>query len=266
MRRAALTALAGRLAAEPAEGLEAHVARAGLDRRRQVLLLRTIRDLREPRAASYLFAAAASSDGRVANEALGAMYVTRTQLIAWRHLWAGVEEPVGVLLRAGGCRQDDDGGEACAPPRSWPTSPVRSATTSRWRSRTRLADDDAATAASAGTRSHGSTCGRSRAISFRCSRVRIRRRCSSRRRPRLAETEGAVGADARRVSGARSPRRPERDGDLDRRSSPTPSCAGAAGCAHGRPADGAEGGGLGAGEARSEPRPRLPCARRRDGS
>lgn len=93
VRRTALATLADRLAAEPADGLEAWVARAGLDRRRQVLLLRTIRDTREARAASYLFASAASADARIANEALGAMYVTRAQLIARRNLWAGSEEP-----------------------------------------------------------------------------------------------------------------------------------------------------------------------------
>ena len=93
LRRAALAVLAEQLEAEPARGLEEYVAAAGLDRRREVLLLRTIRDQREARAASYLFAAAARSDTRVAAEALGAMYVTRAELIARRSLWAGAEAP-----------------------------------------------------------------------------------------------------------------------------------------------------------------------------
>ncbi len=93
LRRAALGVLGELLEASPARGLEEYVANAGLDRRREVLLLRTIRDEREARAASYLFAAAARPDGRVASEALGAMYVTRSELIARRNLWAGEEAP-----------------------------------------------------------------------------------------------------------------------------------------------------------------------------
>jgi hypothetical protein len=93
LRRAALRALLTAIAREPERGLEAYVAARGLDRRRQVLLLRTVRDLREPRAASYLFAAAASGDPRLVKEALEAMYVTRAELIARSHLWAGVEAP-----------------------------------------------------------------------------------------------------------------------------------------------------------------------------
>ncbi len=204
MRRAALTALAGRLAAEPAEGLEAHVARAGLDRRRQVLLLRTIRDLREPRAASYLFAAAASSDGRVANEALGAMYVTRTQLIAWRHLWAGVEEPAvwpgrEALQRA--VRSTLAAPDA--PPRATAFAAHLAGALGDHESvallRTRLADDDAATAASA-----ANALARLDPRALACDLVPLLARPD----PdvvalvpttllALAETEGAVGADAR---------------------------------------------------------------------
>ena len=93
LRRTALEALLTAIAREPERGLETYVASRGLDRRRQVLLLRTVRDVREPRAASYLFAAVTSGDPRLAGEALGAMYVTRAELVARRHLWAGVEEP-----------------------------------------------------------------------------------------------------------------------------------------------------------------------------
>jgi hypothetical protein len=100
-RRAALGVIGDGLAADPAQGLETYVAAAGLDRRREVLLLRTIRDVREAGAASYLFAAAARPDPRVANEALGAMYVTRAQLIARRALWAGAEETAAWPGRKG---------------------------------------------------------------------------------------------------------------------------------------------------------------------
>jgi hypothetical protein len=92
LRRAALDALLDALA-DGADGLEAYVARAGIDRRCEILLLRTVRDMRDVRAASYLFAVAASDDRRARNDALGAMHVTRAQTIARSHLWAGPEEP-----------------------------------------------------------------------------------------------------------------------------------------------------------------------------
>ncbi|MEO7434974.1 MAG: HEAT repeat domain-containing protein, partial [Candidatus Binatia bacterium] len=93
VRLNALAAIGDALEAEPSRGLETYVAAAGLDRAREVLLLRTIRDARDARTASYLFAAAARSDARIASEALGAMYVTRAELIARRSLWAGSDAP-----------------------------------------------------------------------------------------------------------------------------------------------------------------------------
>jgi hypothetical protein len=93
LRRAALQALLTAIAREPVRGLETYVAARAVDRRHQVLLLRTIRGVREVRAASYLFVAAASGDPRLIGEALEAMSVTRAELIARLHLWAGAEEP-----------------------------------------------------------------------------------------------------------------------------------------------------------------------------
>ncbi|MEB2284452.1 MAG: hypothetical protein B6D46_02910 [Polyangiaceae bacterium UTPRO1] len=93
VRRAAVTALLAALEREPERGLETYVAASGLDRRARILLLRTIRDLRDPRAASYLFAEAASGDLRIIRDALGAMKVTRAELVARAHLWAGPELP-----------------------------------------------------------------------------------------------------------------------------------------------------------------------------
>ncbi len=101
VRRAAMTALIDRLASVPDEALETHVAGARLDRRREVLLLRTIRDTRDARAASYLFQAASRSDPRIVREALGAMFVVRAQLIARRNLWSGGDEPVAFPARGG---------------------------------------------------------------------------------------------------------------------------------------------------------------------
>ncbi|MCC6847844.1 MAG: hypothetical protein IT294_05035 [Deltaproteobacteria bacterium] len=100
VRRAAVSALLAAVAREPARGLEAHVAAAGLDRRARILLLRTIRDLRDPRAASYLFAEAGSGDARVVRDALGAMKVTRAQAVARARLWAGPEPPAAWPGRA----------------------------------------------------------------------------------------------------------------------------------------------------------------------
>lgn len=118
-RRAALAVIGEGLEAEPANGLEVYVAEAGLDRRREVLLLRTIRDAREARAASYLLAAAARPDVRVATEALGAMYVTRAELIARRNLWAGAAEPAVWPARAGlGAAVRGVLADAAAPPRA----------------------------------------------------------------------------------------------------------------------------------------------------
>lgn len=91
VRRTAVHAFLDALARTPARGLETYVAASDLDRRGQILVLRTIRDLRDGRAASYLFAAAASSDPRLVREALGAMRVTRAEMIARRYLWAGPE-------------------------------------------------------------------------------------------------------------------------------------------------------------------------------
>ncbi len=94
VRRGAVTALLTALARAPERGLEDYVATHPLDRRGRILLLRTIRDLRDPRAVSYLFAEAASGDGRIVRDALGAMQVTRAQTVARLHLWAGPERPV----------------------------------------------------------------------------------------------------------------------------------------------------------------------------
>ncbi len=93
VRRAALAALLTAVARAPEHGLEHYVAASSLDRRRRILVLRTIRDLRDPRAASHLFAEAASGDPRLVRDALGAMQVTRAEMIARRHLWAGPERP-----------------------------------------------------------------------------------------------------------------------------------------------------------------------------
>ncbi len=93
VRRAAVTSLLTAVARAPERGLEAYVAARGLDRRARILLLRTIRDLRDPRAASYLFAESASGDPRLVRDALGAMQVTRAQTVARRRLWAGADEP-----------------------------------------------------------------------------------------------------------------------------------------------------------------------------
>ncbi|MCC6766683.1 MAG: hypothetical protein IT293_18650 [Deltaproteobacteria bacterium] len=100
VRRAAVTALLAAAAREPARGLEVYAAAGGLDRRARILLLRTVRDLRDPRAASYLFAEAASGDGRVVRDALGAMKVTRAQTAARVRLWAGPEMPAAWPGRA----------------------------------------------------------------------------------------------------------------------------------------------------------------------
>jgi hypothetical protein len=84
VRRVALATLLDGLARAPADGLEHWVSVAGLDRRARILLLRGIRDRRDPRAASYLFVEAAAGDTRIARDARGAMYVTRAQMIARR--------------------------------------------------------------------------------------------------------------------------------------------------------------------------------------
>lgn len=101
VRRAAVDSLLTAIARAPERGLEAYVSAHGSDRRARILLLRTIRDLRDPRAASYLFAEAASGDARVARDALGAMKVTRAQMVARLRLWAGPEEPRVWPGRAG---------------------------------------------------------------------------------------------------------------------------------------------------------------------
>jgi hypothetical protein len=93
VRRAALTSLLTAITRDAERGLEAYVAAEGLDRRTRILVLRTVRDLRDPRAASYLFAEAASGDSRIVRDALGAMKVTRAQTVARMRLWAGAEEP-----------------------------------------------------------------------------------------------------------------------------------------------------------------------------
>ncbi len=92
-RAVGLARLVDALAVDPEAGLETYVDRGQLDLRRQVLLLRTIRDAREARAASYLFRAAASGERRLVNEALDAMDRTRAELVARRHLWSGPEVP-----------------------------------------------------------------------------------------------------------------------------------------------------------------------------
>ncbi len=119
IRAAAIGALLDAVARDPRAGLEEYVARAGLERRRQILILRTIRDTRDPRAASYLFAAAASDDARIVREALGAMAMTRATMIARRYLWAGAEEPAvwpgRAALDAAVARTL---GDASAPPRA----------------------------------------------------------------------------------------------------------------------------------------------------
>jgi len=101
LRQAALAALLDLLARDGVHGLEHHVALAELDRGQEVRLLRTVRDLRDPRAASYLFASAASADRRIVSDAVGAMFVTRVQMIARRYLWAGPEEVRAWPDRAG---------------------------------------------------------------------------------------------------------------------------------------------------------------------
>ncbi|MBI3767342.1 MAG: hypothetical protein HY271_02485 [Deltaproteobacteria bacterium] len=70
-------------------GLEVDVAAQALDRRRQLLLLRAIRDARDARAASYLLSTARGADPRLIREALDAMERTRAELVARRYLWAG---------------------------------------------------------------------------------------------------------------------------------------------------------------------------------
>ncbi len=92
-RRAAVTSLLAAIMRDPERGLESYVAAEGLDRRARILVLRTVRDLRDPRAASYLFAEAASGDPRIVRDALGAMKVTRAQTVARMRLWAGAEQP-----------------------------------------------------------------------------------------------------------------------------------------------------------------------------
>jgi hypothetical protein len=92
VRRAAVEALLTALARAPEHGLETYVATSAIDRRGQILLVRTIRDLRDTRAASYLFAVAASDDPRLARDALGVMRIMRASLIARRYLWAGPEQ------------------------------------------------------------------------------------------------------------------------------------------------------------------------------
>lgn len=93
-RRAAVAGMLDALAHESSPGIEHYARPAALDRRERILLLRTMRDLRDPRASSHLFAEAAADDPRVVREALGAMYVTRAQMIARRHLWSGAPDAV----------------------------------------------------------------------------------------------------------------------------------------------------------------------------
>jgi hypothetical protein len=100
LRRVALGALLTAMTRAPEHGLERYVETAALDRRRQILLLRTVRDLRDERAASYLFAVVAAGDLRLAVDALGAMKVTRAAAIARRHLWAGSERPPSLPARS----------------------------------------------------------------------------------------------------------------------------------------------------------------------
>ena len=89
LRRAAVTMMLDALGGDAQPGLQHYTRPAELDRRQRILLLRTMRDLRDYRAASYLFAESAVDDPRIVREALGAMHVTRAQLIARRHLWSG---------------------------------------------------------------------------------------------------------------------------------------------------------------------------------
>jgi HEAT repeat protein len=99
VRTVALGTLLDAIAREPEAGLETWVEARALDRRAQILLLRTVRDLRDPRAASYLFRVVAGGDPRLTRDALGAMHVTRAELVARRHLWAGPDDPVGWPAR-----------------------------------------------------------------------------------------------------------------------------------------------------------------------
>jgi hypothetical protein len=91
VREAGVRTLLSALERRGDPGLEVDVAAHGLDRRRQLLLLRTIRDARDVRAASYLLATARGADPRLAREALDAMERTRAELVARRYLWAGRE-------------------------------------------------------------------------------------------------------------------------------------------------------------------------------
>lgn len=92
-RRAAVAAVLARVAAAPEHGLEDLVAPAGLDARATVLLVRTIRDTRDARAASYLFAMLDDGRPAVRRAVLEAMASTRAELIARRYLWAGALRP-----------------------------------------------------------------------------------------------------------------------------------------------------------------------------
>jgi len=119
LRRAAVTMMLDALLGDADPGLEHYVRPDDLDRRQRILLLRTMRDLRDHRAASYLLAESAADDPRVVREALGAMYVARAQMIARRHLWSGPPDAIVLpdreALRAAvrGILADGD-----APPRA----------------------------------------------------------------------------------------------------------------------------------------------------
>ncbi len=101
LRRAAVTMMLDTLGGDTDPGLEHYVRPDDLDRRQRILLLRAMRDLRDYRAASYLFAESAADDPRVVREALGAMHVTRAQMIARRHLWSGPSDAIVLPDREG---------------------------------------------------------------------------------------------------------------------------------------------------------------------
>jgi hypothetical protein len=88
-REAAVAALLDEVARRSERGLEDVLAGVPLDIRATVLLLRTIRDTRDARAASYLFAMLPDPRPRVRRAVLEAMATTRSELIARRYLWAG---------------------------------------------------------------------------------------------------------------------------------------------------------------------------------
>ena len=92
-REAAVAALLDQVAARPERGLEDVLAGVSLDLRTRVLLVRTIRDTRDTRAASYLFAALTDPQPRARRAVLEAMASTRAELIARRYLWAGTLRP-----------------------------------------------------------------------------------------------------------------------------------------------------------------------------